>query len=66
MERDVTERSRERLALVFVLGVLLVNFPVLAIFHQATMIWGIPVLFLYLFGVWTAGIVAAFVAVNRR
>ena len=62
----MTERSRERLALLFVLGVLLVNFPVLAIFHQSAMIWGIPVLYLYLFGVWTVGIVAAFVTVNRR
>jgi hypothetical protein len=66
MEREMTQRSRERLALLFVLGVLLVNFPVLAIFHQATTFWGIPVLYLYLFGVWTVGIVATFMAVNRR
>jgi hypothetical protein len=65
MERPMTDRSRERLLLLFLVGVLLVNFPVLAVFHQSATAWGIPVLFLYLFGVWAAGIVAVFAVVRR-
>jgi len=62
----MTDRVGERLALLFMLGVLLVNFPLLAIFHQAQTFVGIPVLYLYLFGIWTAGIVAVFVLVRRQ
>jgi hypothetical protein len=62
----MTDQAGERLALLFMLGVLLINFPILAIFHQATTLAGIPVLYLYLFGVWTAGIVAVFVLAHRQ
>jgi hypothetical protein len=65
-ERDMTDRVGERLALLCLVGVLLINFPILAIFHQATTLVGIPVLYLYLFGVWTAGIIAVFVLVHRQ
>ena len=61
----MTDRLGERLGLLFLLGVLLINFPVLAIFHQAQTFAGIPVLYLYLFGVWTAGIVGVFFLVRR-
>ena len=61
----MTDRLGERLGLLFLLGVLLLTFPVLAIFHQARTFAGIPVLYLYLFGVWTAGILAVFVLVRR-
>jgi len=59
------DRAGERLGLVFLLGVLLINFPILAIFHQPQTIVGIPVLYVYLFGVWTAGIVAVFLLARR-
>ena len=61
----MTDRLGERLGLLFLLGILLINFPVLAIFHQAQTFAGIPVLYLYLFGVWTAGIVGVFFLVRR-
>ena len=52
------KRTAEKLALLFVLGGILLNFPVLAIFNHAATVAGVPVLYLYLFGVWCAGIVA--------
>jgi hypothetical protein len=61
----VAEEARERLALVFLIGVLLINFPILAIFNRAATVGGIPVLYLYLFGVWAAGIVAAWLLGRR-
>jgi hypothetical protein len=65
MERDMAEGARERLALIFLVGVLLVNFPILAIFNRALTVGGIPVLYLYLFGVWAAGIVAVWLMARR-
>jgi hypothetical protein len=55
-----------KLVLLFVTGALLLNFPVLAIFDRAATLGGVPVLYLYLFGLWIAGIVAVFVLARRR
>lgn len=61
----MSEGAGERLVLLFVLGALLLNFPVLAIFHRATTLGGIPTLYLYLFGVWALGIVGVFLLARR-
>jgi hypothetical protein len=55
----------EKLALFFVLGAVLINFPVLAIFDRATMIGGVPLLYLYVFGVWVIGIVAVLLLARK-
>lgn len=49
-----------KLVLLFVVGALLLSFPVLAIFNRPIMLAGIPILYLYLFGLWVAGIAAVF------
>ena len=41
-----------RLVGLFLLGVLLFNFPLLSLFNRPALVWGIPVVFLYLFSVW--------------
>ena len=61
----MSDRATGRLGLLFLLGVLLINFPILAIVNRPAMLGGIPVLYLYLFGVWAAGIVAVFWVVRR-
>jgi hypothetical protein len=55
----------ERLAFLLVAGALLLNFPVLAIFNRSATVAGIPVLYLYLFGSWLAGILAVYVLTRR-
>ena len=47
----------QRLVAVFFLGVLLLNYPLLALFGSAEPVAGIPLLFLYVFVGW-AGIIA--------
>lgn len=49
-----------KLVLLFVVGALLLSFPILAIFNRPVMLGGIPILYLYLFGLWVAGIAAVF------
>ena len=58
--------TTEKLALLFVLGALLLNYPVLAIFNRAETLTGMPVLYLYLFGLWCMGIAAVFVLARSR
>jgi hypothetical protein len=53
--------SPAKLLVLFATGVLLLNAPVLAIFNRAATSGGVPVLYVYLFAVWTVGIVAVLV-----
>jgi hypothetical protein len=56
----------EQIGLIFLIGVLLINFPLLAIFNHSGMVGGFPVLYLYLFGAWAVGIVVAFLLARRQ
>ena len=42
----------QRLAAVFLLGCVLLNYPILLLFNKAEGIFGIPPLYLYIFGAW--------------
>jgi len=44
----------QRLAALFLLGILLFNYPLLALFNRPGIVLGIPVLYLYVFGAWAA------------
>lgn len=50
---------------VFLLGVLLFNFPLLAIFNVRAAVFGIPILYVYLFLAWLAVIVLTYLVVER-
>ena len=51
MTRD--KINGRRLVGLFLLGVLLFNFPLLYLFNQPLLALGIPVLYLYLFAAWS-------------
>ena len=55
-----------KLVFLFVLATLVLNFPVLAIFNRGSTLAGVPILYVYLFGVWVAGIAAVAVLARRR
>ncbi|MBL8520218.1 MAG: hypothetical protein JNK75_06055 [Betaproteobacteria bacterium] len=55
-----------RLIAVLLLGVALFNFPLLAVFNVKAVLWGIPVLYLYLFGAWAALIGLVYWVAQRR
>ncbi len=44
----------QRLIALFLVGCLLFNYPVLAIFSQDGLIWGMPILYVYIFTAWIA------------
>ena len=56
----------QRLAALFLLGCLLFNFPILALFNRADEVVGIPLLYIYIFGVWLLLIVFMALAAERR
>lgn len=62
-------RSRlttQRLAALFLLGCLLFNYPVLALFNKATLVFGIPVLVAYIFLAWLGFIGLIALIIERR
>ena len=58
--------TSERLAVLFALGNLLFNYPLLTIFNRAETIWGLPLLYAYVFGAWGTLIVLMTLAVEKR
>lgn len=62
VERMKTKGARAaRLAFLFLLGLLLFNYPLLALFNVQGSIFGVPVLYAYIFAAW--GLLIALVAV---
>ena len=61
-----SSRKGQRLAAIFVLGVLLFNYPLLAVFDRPGHVLGIPILYAYLFGAWALVITCAAFVVARR
>jgi hypothetical protein len=59
-----TNVRNERLVALFLLGLLLFNYPLLAMFNHPRLVGGIPLLYLYLFLAWI-GVIAVAAAVLR-
>jgi hypothetical protein len=55
----------QRLVALFVLGWLLFSFPLLSLFNTGGTVFGIPVLYAWLFGVWAALIALMVLVVER-
>jgi hypothetical protein len=60
------EQRGKRLIAVFLLGLVAVNFPLLAVAEGGETLFGLPPLFTYLFGVWAGLIVLLALIVERR
>ena len=58
-------RRRDRLIGLFVFGLVLLNPPILLLFGRGQLLFGLPLLYLYLFAVWGA-LIAAVAAIAER
>ena len=59
------EDRGKRLIAVFLLGLVLINFPLLAVVEAGQRRFGLPPLFLYLFGAWVGLILLLALIVER-
>lgn len=57
--------KEQRLAAIFLLGCVLFNFPLLALFNHPALVGGIPLLYAYLFAAW-ALVIALLAAVVEK
>ena len=58
-------RRRERLVALALLGLLALNYPLVALFNHTTLVLGIPLLYLYLFVAWLVVIVLVARAISQ-
>ena len=59
------QQSKEALIILFIIGALILNYPFLHLFNQPWTLFGIPLLYLYLYLVWFVMIVLLIVIVER-
>ena len=59
-------KKSKRLMGVFFLGCVLLNYPLLSLFNRPLILFGIPLLYLYMFAVWASLIVLIFLATRMR
>lgn len=50
---DNSKVKAQRLVALCILGIVLFNYPMLALFNVAETVFGIPVLYAYIFAAWT-------------
>lgn len=61
------ERLRgERSVCLFAVALLALNFPILSIFDQDAVLFGVPALYAYLFALWALLIILAFASLWQR
>ena len=54
----------QRLIAAFLFGCLAFNYPILALFNQDGTVYGIPALFVYIFGIWLLLIVVMMIIIE--
>jgi hypothetical protein len=60
-------RKIQRLLVLFVFAALALNYPLLALFSKTVLLFGIPLLYLYIFVLWLVFIIfIAFVAERKK
>lgn len=65
---DNYDRSKgQQLMVLFLLGCLLFNYPVLLLFSRDGLVWGIPILYVFVFLSWAAlvGLMALIIEVRK-
>jgi hypothetical protein len=63
MKRSGT--TGQRLVAIFAMGVILLNYPILSLFTLPTHLGGVPLLYAYVFAIWTLAIALMALVVER-
>ena len=59
------DKATQRLIAVFMAGCVLFNYPILALFNVPARLFGVPILYLYLFAAWALVIGAMAIIIDR-
>lgn len=56
----------QRLVALFLLGAALFNYPLLALFNRTGSVWGIPILYAYVFAAWLLLIMLLALVIEKK
>jgi hypothetical protein len=56
----------QRLVALFLLGAVLFNYPLLALFNRSGSVWGVPVLYAYVFAAWLLLILLLALVIEKK
>jgi hypothetical protein len=59
------KRQKERLVVLPLVGVIALNYPLLSLFSRVQLLFGVPLLYLYLFAVWLLFILCVAVILEK-
>jgi hypothetical protein len=59
------KRQNERLIVLPLVGIIALNYPLLSLFSRVKLLFGVPVLYLYLFAVWLLFILCVAVILEK-
>ena len=59
------KQRNQRLIAVLIVGLLALNYPLLSLFSRAKLVFGVPLLYLYIFAVWYIFIVCVALILAR-
>ncbi|HOB62515.1 MAG TPA: hypothetical protein PKI41_10395 [Candidatus Competibacteraceae bacterium] len=59
------QQSREYIVILFIVGVLALNYPIVELFDRSWMPFGVPLLYFYLYVVWLALIILLILVVQH-
>jgi len=65
-EGSIMKRRNDRLVALVILGMVALNFPILSLFSREGVVFGIPLLFFYLFGFWLLFVLMIAMIVTRK
>lgn len=59
------KRHKQKLVILSITLFVLLNAPVLLLFNSVSNFWGLPVIYIYMFTVWLASLVASFLVFRK-
>lgn len=59
------KRHKQKLVILSIILFVMFNAPVLLLFNSTQLIWGLPMIYLYIFMVWLASSVASFLIFRK-
>jgi len=62
----IRQSKKERLIALIFIGILIFNYPILSLFSSSFLIFGIPLLYFYIFSIWLIFIFLIAWTVNRK
>ncbi|MBP6447356.1 MAG: hypothetical protein KA341_11160 [Saprospiraceae bacterium] len=60
------QKRRESRWAVFIIGLVLINFPLLSIFNKSEFIFGVPLTYFYLFSLWLSMIIFTYIMTLKQ